>query len=509
MSFENYLFMTASSGKMHASSRHNFDDHVSHRIVSLPEAYCCEVCGKQYVYKASLDMHLEYNPFCQQMEPTLVVPMQESENFIIGENGSSDIMDTSDSVQELTNSQNIDPTSLKTTHNLLSLDDNPHLSQNEQEESRHSQDAWPQPLVIVLDEDDEKLDSAVHALPNVKDTQISSSPASPEHSNNGRSPKPLTLNGFSTENHIRDNHNQSTPEGDDQQSSLPTTALSTQQADHFNKSHCQKSGPGSCEEPSAESGEQPIAIDESDATDSTQNTKSPKLEKEPLLTGGDNEQSHHSLPKSPTNSKLGQIKATKPIRSKSPLKNISNSQPIKCPECKKEFNRKKGLYKHLEIHRRKVRTCEACGKVFNSSSGYQKHRSKNIACKNFVKSSLHVPQEQDKKPLNETSEKPSLTVLPLSSGVSKAKDAVSNGDLQIPESPANPDTASTSATENANPQFFKCPMCPGVFNDQSRLKHHMHVHATTKPFPCDVCGQRYANKKSLSVHKKKHVNIGK
>ena len=513
MFFENSSSASTSSGNRQASSRYNFESPLNHRNVSFIETYSCEVCCKQYAYKNSLDLHLKYNPFCQQIESILFVPTQESEK--------------PDSVQGLSNFQKIDQISLP--HNLRSLDDELQNEQIFSEDSLDSEGTWPQPLVIIIDEDDEKLDfsktfrpTSIHALPNVINTQISSSSASPEHSKNLpnlRSSEPLPLDGFSSEKCSRDNDVQSSSlhATDNQPSSLPTTTLNLQHADILNNSNCQKNESSFYEEPVKES-EQPIVIAENDASDSMQSAKSPNFKMVPSSMQVDNEHCNSSSSKSSTNSKHSQTKATASIHSKSPSKIISsenvpttsnnamvtntNSKPFKCPECKKDFNRKKGLYKHLEVHRKIIRTCQACGKVFNSSSGLHKHKSKNSECKYFLASSLHVRQEQN-KPLNGTTPKPPLTGLHLTSGASNA--TLSNRDLQGPESIANLDMASTSMAKNADSQSFKCPMCPSRFNDQSRLKHHMHVHTTIKPFSCDVCGQKYTNKKSLYVHKKKHA----
>ncbi|XP_013879891.1 zinc finger protein 626, partial [Austrofundulus limnaeus] len=58
--------------------------------------------------------------------------------------------------------------------------------------------------------------------------------------------------------------------------------------------------------------------------------------------------------------------------------------------------------------------------------------------------------------------------------------------------------------QTGDKQFF-CDVCGQIFRYKSSVTTHMRIHTGEKTFPCDKCGQRFKHKSSVTSHMRIHT----
>lgn len=91
--------------------------------------------------------------------------------------------------------------------------------------------------------------------------------------------------------------------------------------------------------------------------------------------------------------------------------------------------------------------------------------------------------------------------------------SISNGDLNV----GNPidessteylvDTQPPLATNTpSKPLNHECPECGKIVQTARKLKYHMQMHITVKPYSCPQCKQAFRTNINLQVHMTKHAD---
>ena len=61
-------------------------------------------------------------------------------------------------------------------------------------------------------------------------------------------------------------------------------------------------------------------------------------------------------------------------------------------------------------------------------------------------------------------------------------------------------------THSGGEKPFCCDICEKKLADRSALIAHKRIHTGEKPFSCDVCEQVFRHSSSLIKHKRKHMD---
>lgn len=154
------------------------------------------------------------------------------------------------------------------------------------------------------------------------------------------------------------------------------------------------------------------------------------------------------------------------------LKNHLSLKKYKCiqGECLEFFETVDSLLHHVSIeHERPVYICHLCSSTFNSLEDIAAHlQSDNDGCKDS-QNKLKVYKCSQCDARFRKSEKLTLHLL----------------------------------TENHNKI---CIHCNKTFASDKRLRLHLQIHRTLKPFQCNICNSSFHMKKYLSTHMLKHGN---
>ncbi|VDO09485.1 unnamed protein product [Rodentolepis nana] len=132
-----------------------------------------------------------------------------------------------------------------------------------------------------------------------------------------------------------------------------------------------------------------------------------------------------------------------------PFVNLSNAQPggitYKCPSCPALYSNANAFTKHMrEKHFVKVYTCRQCDEFFETLSQLFLHARRS-----------HVDPKKPKR------------------------------------NPAN--------------YKFHCDQCSYMTNNGGTMEHHKRAHTGEKPFVCDVCNKRFAQKANMKTHRNRHI----
>ncbi|KAJ8667984.1 hypothetical protein QAD02_009647 [Eretmocerus hayati] len=201
---------------------------------------------------------------------------------------------------------------------------------------------------------------------------------------------------------------------------------------------------------------------------------------------------------------------------------ISNGQ-FKCKYCKKEMSTRKGLVRHLAMHKPKPEpaTCDVCKKVCASAARLLFHK------RTHAKPKEKVPREylchicSKVYPSNSSltyhmrthsGVKPHVCKI-CNSGFTTTTSLVNHMRIHTGDKPfvchvCSAAFAVSSAfrrhmTRHTGEANYLCKTCGKAFKRLSTLKEHTYTHSGEKPYVCKTCGTAYSHSGSLFAHQKR------
>ncbi|XP_016912240.1 zinc finger protein 345 [Apis cerana] len=199
-----------------------------------------------------------------------------------------------------------------------------------------------------------------------------------------------------------------------------------------------------------------------------------------------------------------------------------DSGEYKCQHCDKIMATKKGLRRHVSMHKPKAEpvTCEICGKVCASQARLvlhqRTHKPKEKVPREYLchicskvypsNSSLtyHMRTHTGIKPhVCKTCNSGFTTTTSLANHI-----RIHTGDKPFVCHVCSAAFAVSSAfrrhlTRHTGEANYLCKTCGKAFKRLSTLKEHTYTHSGEKPYVCKTCGAAYSHSGSLFAHQKR------
>ncbi|XP_062945617.1 zinc finger protein 550 isoform X3 [Cynocephalus volans] len=169
----------------------------------------------------------------------------------------------------------------------------------------------------------------------------------------------------------------------------------------------------------------------------------------------------------------------------------AGTNPYKCKQCGKVFNRKWYLVRHQRVHTgMKPYECNACGKAFSQSSTLIRHYLihtgekpyKCVDCGKAFKRRSYLMQHH---PIH-TGEKPYEC--------SQCRKAFTHRSTFIRHN-----------RTHTGEKPFECKECGKAFSNRAHLIQHYVIHTGEKPYDCVECGKAFRCSSELMQHQRIHT----
>lgn len=188
-----------------------------------------------------------------------------------------------------------------------------------------------------------------------------------------------------------------------------------------------------------------------------------------------------------------------------------------CRVCKKGFVQKSVYKIHVESHGDSFFVCQHCGRKVKTYSNLQVHIR---ICSGNLKHSCETCDE--KFPLKSLLHKHiaikhkakyRFTCQVCQKGFWKESDLKSHMKTHVRDKPYKCECCGNAYKSKKNlthhmrlhgGPLFKCSMCSKSFTRADALTDHMNSHTGRKPYQCQTCWKRFANRINFNVHVKKH-----
>ncbi|XP_041470142.1 zinc finger protein 570-like [Lytechinus variegatus] len=178
---------------------------------------------------------------------------------------------------------------------------------------------------------------------------------------------------------------------------------------------------------------------------------------------------------------------------------VSEANTFLCSVCKKVFNEKDGLCKHLKFIRRveKPHECTICSRNFKFRCELKRH------LRDHKGEMRHAFSSGDKRiwdmyKLND------LMAVRMSGKKRFTKEKQFQCSFCSKTFTGN-SSLNRHVKSHMEGKPFQCTDCSMRFLDASALAKHATMHSGEKPFECSICGKRYANKYHFADHMKLHT----
>ncbi|XP_066596745.1 zinc finger protein 502-like [Prorops nasuta] len=202
-----------------------------------------------------------------------------------------------------------------------------------------------------------------------------------------------------------------------------------------------------------------------------------------------------------------------------------SSGEYKCQHCEKIMTTKKGLRRHVSIHKPKAEpvTCEICKKICASQARLLLHQRTHIPKEKVAREYLchicskvypsnssltyHMRTHTGIKPhICKTCNNGFTTTTSLANHI-----RIHTGDKPFVCHVCSAAFAVSSAfkrhlTRHTGEANYLCKICGKAFKRLSTLKEHTYTHSGEKPYVCKTCGAAYSHSGSLFAHQKRCRN---
>uniref|UniRef100_A0A1B6J6N9 Protein krueppel n=1 Tax=Homalodisca liturata TaxID=320908 RepID=A0A1B6J6N9_9HEMI len=177
---------------------------------------------------------------------------------------------------------------------------------------------------------------------------------------------------------------------------------------------------------------------------------------------------------------------------------------LKCPECNKQYNTRKNLLRHVQIHKDKQFSCNICPKKFFRREHLKVHLAKHKIVKPYaceICSKRFVKEEQLANHMSRHDGFPKK---------SKNTNGLKRFLCEICSKTFTQSTtlvAHLRAHRGIKP--YVCKECSRPFTTKAYLRMHMRTHTKERPYICQYCSKAFARADTLANHVTQHTGEAK
>ena len=198
-----------------------------------------------------------------------------------------------------------------------------------------------------------------------------------------------------------------------------------------------------------------------------------------------------------------------------------------CNQCKETFSKSVQLKRHIVSTHGALKQfeCLRCHKRFNSQNGLNSHSGKAHKKENKIKQNksrkknklnlTKTKKEKDDSPSPEDEDGSSSSLTSSSSSRSRSRSRSRWRRHKMDDTDNDNEEEMDSDTmremvENMDGNNLECPQCHKRFTSSKRksgrakLRKHLVVHSTKRPFKCKWCQNTYKRKESLAYHQRRN-----
>uniref|UniRef100_A0A1B6K9G9 Protein krueppel n=2 Tax=Graphocephala atropunctata TaxID=36148 RepID=A0A1B6K9G9_9HEMI len=177
---------------------------------------------------------------------------------------------------------------------------------------------------------------------------------------------------------------------------------------------------------------------------------------------------------------------------------------LKCPECNKQYNNRKNLLRHVQIHKDKKFLCDVCPKKFFRREHLKVHLAKHNIVKPYACEICPKRFLKEEQLTNHVSRHDGLP------RKSKNQNGLKRYLCEICSKTFTQSTtlvAHLRAHKGIKP--YVCTFCSRPFTTKAYLRMHLRTHTQERPYICQYCSKAFARADTLANHVTQHTGEAK